>query len=644
MTKVRAFVGHSFTQDDDFVVSKFLNFFEALESTNIGFTWDHAKTAEAKDLAEKVLQKIEGKNTFIAICTKKEATLRQHKKGKFWPLTHSIFAKESDIEWKASDWITQEIGLAVGRQLKIILLIENGVRNPGGLTGNIQYIEFERDSPEKCFSSIMEMIASLSPPPSLELTSAEEKEAPHEKTPAPKIENKDKWSNPTPEWDHNDYELAMLLAIGDKNKETEKSIDKAYREKYAKDDNDTIPTWNGYCEYMRVLFGDQAIVNLSQIAKQHPDNAKIQSYLAKAYAKYEDFNKAAQLHKQAAQLTSHTDEKIENLRQCAINLIQAEDRDAANTITDEIRIILSKNGLDINALKVLLTIYAKDDRHKIEIAIQERLIEADPSDAELRFELAYNHSRRGSVELSYYHYTMIEASQRMPMAWNNLGVASGALGMPINSMRAFKKSSELGETLAMGNLALRYLNAGLIEDAQNECEKAEAIPDHHKNIKSVRLRIDKKIEEEEEKNITSTRSAKKRSTFLRRFGEAVLQPMPESVPRSWHHKKYGSLSVTIDGINFTATGSYHKPRNLLALGAKTAQRVDVKIQGTITGKAIDITIEEDDGTPKGVSLLNALGNSSAALMYLTDDESQFIVLEKPFGDDADYYTINCSEP
>lgn len=75
MTEIRAFVGHSFTEVDDPVVRIFLEYFNEVQKMNLGFSWDHARAAETKDLSEKVLMKIQDKNLFIGICTKKELSL-----------------------------------------------------------------------------------------------------------------------------------------------------------------------------------------------------------------------------------------------------------------------------------------------------------------------------------------------------------------------------------------------------------------------------------------------------------------------------------------------------------------------------------------------------------------------------------------
>jgi hypothetical protein len=54
MTPLRAFVGHSFTDDDAEGIGKFLKYLDQLAELHPTFSWEHAEPAEPKVLAEKV--------------------------------------------------------------------------------------------------------------------------------------------------------------------------------------------------------------------------------------------------------------------------------------------------------------------------------------------------------------------------------------------------------------------------------------------------------------------------------------------------------------------------------------------------------------------------------------------------------------
>lgn len=71
MIEIRAFVGHSFTDDDSDVVRRFLDYFDVVSRMVPQFSWVHAEAAEPKQLAEKVLSLMSDRNVFIGICTKR---------------------------------------------------------------------------------------------------------------------------------------------------------------------------------------------------------------------------------------------------------------------------------------------------------------------------------------------------------------------------------------------------------------------------------------------------------------------------------------------------------------------------------------------------------------------------------------------
>lgn len=53
MPEVKAFVGHSFTDDDKDVVAAFTEYFEGLKKLDPNFGWTHARAAEPKLLRRK---------------------------------------------------------------------------------------------------------------------------------------------------------------------------------------------------------------------------------------------------------------------------------------------------------------------------------------------------------------------------------------------------------------------------------------------------------------------------------------------------------------------------------------------------------------------------------------------------------------
>jgi hypothetical protein len=122
MDEIKAFVGHSFAPDDAAVVDAFLRYFDDINRFHPLFSWVHAQEAEPRELVDKVLSLLEGRNLFIGICTKKERVISPGalKSGLF--SMNSLVGKESDFQWKTSDWVIQEIGLAKGQGMALMLL------------------------------------------------------------------------------------------------------------------------------------------------------------------------------------------------------------------------------------------------------------------------------------------------------------------------------------------------------------------------------------------------------------------------------------------------------------------------------------------------------------------------------------------
>ena len=119
MEPIKAFVAHSFTEDDAIVVDAILKCLGRVTELHPRFSWHHAEHPEPTLVDAKVIALFADKNLFIGICTRKERVIAPSALTRSWFAKKSLKAKESDFHWKTSDWIIQEVGLAIGRGLKI---------------------------------------------------------------------------------------------------------------------------------------------------------------------------------------------------------------------------------------------------------------------------------------------------------------------------------------------------------------------------------------------------------------------------------------------------------------------------------------------------------------------------------------------
>lgn len=128
-----AFVGHSFAQSDNSIVECVCTTLELL-----GIAVTTGKQPRAKSISEKVKHSIENNYLFVGIFTRREKIARKH-------------------EWVASPWIIDEKAYAVGKRKKLILLREDGVGSIGGIQGDYEFLEFDRDNLQELVLSILRL-------------------------------------------------------------------------------------------------------------------------------------------------------------------------------------------------------------------------------------------------------------------------------------------------------------------------------------------------------------------------------------------------------------------------------------------------------------------------------------------------------
>lgn len=656
MTPLRAFVGHSFTDDDAVVVGKFLKYLDQLAELRPNFSWEHAESAEPRVIDEKVMRLFASKNLFIGICTKKERFIAPNALRPSVLSRKRLNAAEEDFGWKTSDWIIQEIGLAIGRGLHVILLVEKGLRSPGGLQGNLERIEFERDAPEKIFGKLVEMISALSP--KAETTTLAEPESrlspPGKKDIAPSAEGAD-WAIPKPDWRRSDYEFALMHFVAIDDKANVKAISDQYIATELGAQVQNRKTWDAYKEYLYLVFGKGGTLSrLTKLADENPDSSEISKYVAHIYRQYQDYGKAAVAFERAAGVAGDIHDELQLLGEAACAHQEANDAPGALaliTLMKSKSVDTGQGEAEVLRAERKLAEMTKDD--EILIGTMERLLDLDPADIDTRFALAYKYSEQGNDNLAAMHYARIPFSERSAVTWNNLGVAFDQMGLPAKSVNAYRKSEKMSETLAMSNLANKLIGTGFLTEAQKICDEALKLKEIHKNIGKTLGRIKEVPEEEDKKETDAINKARPISEFYKEFGRAVAMPIPHSLATRWQGPDC-ILDITLAGSAFSATGTYERSSlgGLFALaiygggdasgkpeGASVRYRIEY--QGIARGKAIVASVvrEKEGEQAKASSLLGSGEDRLTVLMVLSDDGSEIRVFEKVKSGSPRFYSF-----
>jgi len=154
-TRLRAFIGRSFNNDDINVWREFREIFDGFNA--LGVAYEDGKDFETRPISDKVKERIGKSNIYVGILT------RRHP---IWDLSDTSFLSRfkqfKPKKWATSEWIIEEVGFALGKGKKVITLIEEGVIFPvSDLDADTQWISFSRDNISSCLIEMTEMITSL---------------------------------------------------------------------------------------------------------------------------------------------------------------------------------------------------------------------------------------------------------------------------------------------------------------------------------------------------------------------------------------------------------------------------------------------------------------------------------------------------
>jgi hypothetical protein len=244
----------------------------------------------------------------------------------------------------------------------------------------------------------------------------------------------------------------------------------------------------------------------------------------------------------------------------------------------------------INALRDLKEIESNKD---LFCGLTERLLQLYPEDVNARFAVAYKYSHADQDELSLYHYLKIPHRERTAISWNNLGVQFDRFNLPCKSVDAYRTAENLGETLAMSNVARKFLNAGFVKEALEVCNRALQIENYHKNVGYTIQQIKQAQEDEDEKQKQPLSKATLLSEFYKQYGQAAMQEELLEHTGRWRGPDC-ELEIKIHSGAFSAEGEYETKRGGFAAllspietsHAPEADRYTIRYTGEMFGHSV----------------------------------------------------------
>lgn len=648
MPHIKAFVGHSFTDDDEAIVSIFLKFFDQIKGSLQSFEWVSAQKAAPQILAEKVRGLMEDRNTFIAICTKKELVLPPNSVSPSVIFSNISKFKNSDVQWKTSDWIIQELGLAIAHSMSFLILLEEGCRRPGSLQGDVEFISFTRDAPEKSFGKILEMLQALSPKTSSRSDASKDSEvniSSEARSPGEFDLEDDGEETPAADWSFENFKDAYFWQIlKDSPEKAQRISDAFYQSSHAQSQSLQVK-WESTCEEWKLAFGQGgSLQNLERLSRDHPDSLDATAAFAAGMSIYKEHEKSANLYKKAANLASKSEDILNFRLSAALQYAKLGDSSAALDIIDSVKSIISEDQeLEISFYRQVKTTAEELGNDILKIQAIEHIVHLRPYDDDERFSLAYSHSQLGNDELALHHYLAIPSSRRSNFTWNNLGVAYQQFSAPARAIKAFEKSASDGNTLAMSNLAYRYLNVGFLREAKDKLDSALKCEDVHKNVNEAFAALSE-VDESESKTIEGVlEGASMKIEAFKKLGRAISRPDVTKLETKWIGPQ-GEYIVSIDKRNFEARVRY-KIESSALFGSNSSLKpseYEAIFKGCIIGQQVSGDLQRKRLGSGTHSLLGDFETEKRFAMIFSDDLRSAEVIEDIGSRNPRYYHLSAS--
>jgi len=609
---MKIFVGHSFDDRDSTVISKFLEFLKSREEIEV-ITGERAQN---KSVAEKVRDKISESDAFTGIftCDKKINT------------GTGIFSREKD--YTTSNWVIQESGFALARDKPIILIVESGIYKFPELQGDLELIYFNRNDLERPFLKLNQVIDSmlarekvipagpvserLQPPEGTEEIE-EKKEALTGKEDAFKkywevLDTKD------PAAIRKAYETHLVPAL-------------------SSDENEKLE-WKGITLRLIHSLGDSnAFRELVELTEMNKDKPNVVRQLAIKLRHMGEYEKAKDKYLEVKDIYDITNESDKaNIVDCYIeaNKCAASQGKYDEAISSLSRLLLEDDfkGQRAQLLKGLADISKDNKDMKNFFVYAEGCLDIDPTYTDLRFNLAYHYSAEGQYKLSFLHYKKLTDTVDHPIGLNNLGVQCNELDLKGKSINSFYQAADYNITLAMANLAGRYLQQGFMEDAGKMIKRANDLSkdgiEVHGNVGYVKNQLDSILKEEDDKEREILVDAEKERRFRVNYTEAFLTDktvQPDHFEGIWD-TKWGDIEIFFNQDENTIRAEQQTELGKIKNRLVTIEGTIKNLSGVYSIKVV-VTTEWSSG-PTEDTVYKATGY----MLMNTDDDTQIEIMEK----------------
>jgi tetratricopeptide (TPR) repeat protein len=304
---------------------------------------------------------------------------------------------------------------------------------------------------------------------------------------------------------------------------------------------------------------------LDTAASEFPDTqALVRQWDAWCY-KFANDNKQAERRFLEAAAVAHSPKlRAQNLRVAAQTMADRGSRTEAEDLLISRFAKAADNEERGELLLTLADLYESESMEKRALML-DRALSYQPVNKQRQFAAGYAYSDAGMNGLAMIHYEKsLDIGPKQEMAKNNLGVVLKALKLPSLAVDEYKRSIELGGTLAAANLARALMDAGALEEAHMLLRAARGKENPHQNVFTASNRLEKIREEEDKRKRKIAEVSEKCRQFLLGYADAMLTQGELKLPEGqWGLRsgKDGGISIS-DRSKLEATWTVQKGKGL----------------------------------------------------------------------------------
>lgn len=450
---------------------------------------------------------------------------------------------------------------------------------------------------------------------------------------------------PDSSWKRENYALALLRAAISKNEDAIEQLKESYLASPLAE-GDGVVIWEAQMELARLGSGEGGHLDrLTALARSYPSVAGVMACLGHAYSHLNENRLAADAYLAAAKIEVDPRDRAKWLRNAVMRYAINTTFDQAEVALKQLRSHFTATSEGEMALLQALLSFAEERRDEpTVIALLERMVELKPDDTKLRFKLAHRHSENDNQDLSLHHYLKIPVAEREPGTWNNLGVSFAHFSLDARAVDAYRRASDENEVYSMANLGNKFLAAGFLEEAREQCDRALRLGKIPKIVGDLVSAISAVDEDEESKQAGILATAKTKMEFFRSMGKAISVGSIQNVHQTaWRGPDCLLKANVVDDL-IELSGTFHRDANALtagllgALSAPNSPKIKqtVRYLLTVQGGAMTGIVKRAE---EGQSLLSQAGATKTVYVNSHDNASELSVMEFLDGSQPTFYSL-----